>query len=495
MKVINFAKKFQIVILLFFIVLINVPNLLKYPLASIDESWQSSDSYAFFDKKFTNINFPFLLQEIGIPTFNFWSLGLFYKVFGLGLFQGRLLIFFSSLVLALAVYKFTDFICGNKIALLTTVFFSTTEVFFFSSHLIRSDIFLSLAIVISFFLYFKYLTNNRPYLFFLCGFLLAFSFEIHMNGFLFLMGFIGALLLSGGGLNKMFSKKILVFYLGILVYGFYYFIVHALPNIPLFMSVRKYNLLIDHPPPIFHMGFNEMLWAELGRYNHYFSDNRLIEGVLILIAILWALRQKNIHLKFIAKYLLFSALLFTFFSANKAFFYLIYFFPFFSILLASFLFRFRRTLISIIYLYVVSINLIKISDLVRKYNDYDYETINKEVSLSAAPDSLIFGSPAYFLPLKNFQYRSMYVLSWYRIFENKDLISSLKIINPDIIILDDQLNSLLVDDYLIKNRSFQGGLYNLSKKDFLVYLDNYELVNFFDSKYYGKVTIYKLRKT
>lgn len=83
-------------------------------------------------------------------------------------------------------------------------------------------------------------------------------------------------------------------------------------------------------------------------------------------------------------------------------------------------------------------------------------------------------------------------MGWYRIFDHKNLSESLNIINPDVIVIDNLFNSLLVDNgTMVGNTNFQEGLYNLPRKEFFSYLTKYDLKGSYISKYYGKVDIYK----
>lgn len=513
----NRNLKKRLLIFFGFLLVFHILTLNKYPLASVDESWLSSNAYSNFNKDYRSVNYPFFQQNWGVPYSMNFFFGLVYKIFGLGLLQGRLFELFISFLVLLVLYKLCKDVFSETVAFWSVVFFASTRIFLYSSHLIRTDMAFTFLILLSAYIFLKFLkTGSRSYIF-LSGFVVSYSSEVHQNGVFFWIATILAWIFVSSW-KKIFSKEFVFFLLGTGMYLIYYIPAHFLPNPSLFISQRSYSLLVDHTVPILSFtSLKELISLEINRYASYFFPLRMIELVIVLISSAWAIKQKNIFLRFTAIYVLIPILLFFPFSSHKTEVYLLYFFPFFAILIASFFNKilidnYRAQLIihsknkvnkifipmvNIFYLFILIIlfNFFVQLKIAYDYSSYNYSKLGFLVKNQISSNSAILGNPLFWLPTGTLNYKSFYVLTWYRVFENKSLTEALKIINPDIIIVDPTFEDLLVEDKnLITDIDFQKGLYKIPKKEFMDYLDkNAVLATEHLDPYHGRIRIFKVK--
>lgn len=487
-------------ILIFVLFLFHFRTLTLYPTASIDESWISSDAIAMVDKNFINMDYPFFVKNAGFSYFPKLTYGLFYKWAGLGLTQGRTLNLILSLlfliILALFVSRFFD----NKTALLSIVFFSSTTTFLFSSHLIRFDIPFTVMLLISLWLFFLYYQTRKFYYSYFSGLILGFSYEVQMNGILFQVSFILTLLLFGLLQKKLNIKALICFILGIIIYWIFYTLIHILPDVQNFSFTSNYMFNVDHPVPLLSLPIKQIILTEAGRYVSNYSNGGIFELIATIIALIWALKQNNNLLRFISFYIISILIMFLLLASNKAFFYFIYVLPLISILFSKIVLSFleiRKNKIAICFLIIIGINYLRQFFIIKNNYYYDYQEINKSFSPYFGNNSLILGEAHYFLPLKDYRYSNIILLTWYRLYNNLNAYQTLSKINPDFIITDAFIEGRLVDNEdEIKNRDFQRGLHKVSKKEFTKFLDEKTiLVKTINSKYYfGDINLYKVLK-
>lgn len=505
--------------LIFFISLIFIFNLATfrlYPVASVDESWQSSNAISVFNKDFVSINYPFFLQNKGIPYAMNFALGLWYKIFGIGLVQGRLLIVFISTILLFILYKFTNDFFGESVAFWAVLYFASTRGFFFSSRFIRNDIPLLIFLILALWMFFKYLKISKPKYLFFSGLFLGLGTEFHQNGIFFIIALIISWVLVIKTLSNIFSRKFLIFITGLGVYLIYYLFAHVLPDTSLYISERGYSIFKDHALPILSLTPKEIIFSEIGRYSSYFYPYRVPELLIVILSLLLSLKEKDLYLKFISTFILSFSVLFVFFASNKTELYLIYLLLLSSILLSSLFHKFRhlstyiglilrnknkqKSLKSIpiikffyIFVFITIFNYFLNFGIAYTYSDYSYGKIQSIMSPNIRNDELVMGFTNYFLPLNHLNFRSFYVLSWHRIFKGLSVEQALDEIKPAYIIFDRQVDGMLTDDERdISDIQFDKGLYKISKKEFINYLNSkYTMIIDYHSDYYRNLKLYK----
>lgn len=132
--------------------------------------------------------------------------------------------------------------------------------------------------------------------------------------------------------------------------------------------------------------------------------------------------------------------------------------------------------------------------IVYNYRTYDYNKVSRIVKPFVKEGSLVLGPTNYFLPLSHLQYRSFYVLPWYRIFKGYDTKQAIEEIKPEYIIVDNQTEQMLEEDENnISDRLFYKNLYKISKKDFNDFLNNNtSLLIEYNSEYLSNFKLYKV---
>jgi 4-amino-4-deoxy-L-arabinose transferase-like glycosyltransferase len=497
-------NKEKLLFLLFasFLLFFHLLSFKKYPVASIDESWISSDVMAIVDKNFVKMDYPFFKENSGLYFFPKLILGNYYKIFGLGFVQGRLLILTLSFLLLFLFFKFTKEFFGKLAGILSVIYFASTKSFLFSSHLIRFDIPFVIFLLLSLWLFFRYLKKGNLSFLFLSGLIMGFSHLLQANGILFLISFTATWVMIQLSQKKFNFKEIFIFFFGVLIFWTAYIFFYILPNFSNYILANKYFIFVDHPFPVLSMGFKDILDHELFRYKSYFYPDNIIELCLIIISLLWALKSKNYLRKFVSGYVLISALLFFPIVSNKAYYYFIYLIPFASVSLILFFldlwrrFRYKFILFCFFAIFVGS-NYYRQFKLVSENFSYNYLEINSLFVPFLSNNSLVLGEAHYWLPLKDYRYANISLLTWYRLFENLNAYEALIKIDPDFIIVDPFVEGKLVEDESqISTIDFQRGLHKISKKQFERFLEEKTtLILSYNSKYYfGDIKLYKVNK-
>lgn len=497
------SNKEKILILFFvlFLLFFHLLSFRKYPAASIDESWISSDVVAMVDKSFVKMDYPFFKDNSGLLYFPKLILGNYYKIFGLGFVQGRILILSFSFLLLLFLFKFTKDFFGKTAAVLSVLYFASTNSFLFSSHLIRFDMPFVIFLLLSLWLLFLYLkSSNLRYLFW-SGLFSGFSQQFQTMGVLFQVSFIVTWAVIQLINRKFNLKPFIYFSLGLFIYWVFYAAFYILPDFSKYIATSRYYLFIDHPFPILSLPLKELIDSELFRYKNYFYPNGIIELCLIVIGLLWSLKSNDYLRKFLAGYVLISALLFFFFASNKGHFYFVYLLPFASICLVLFfldLWKLRHKFIFLsFFIILIGFNYFRQFKLIEEYFSYNYLMIYHLIAPHLSQNSLVLGEAHYWLPLKDYRYANIVLLTWYRIYENLNAYEALSKINPDFIIVDPFVEGKLVDDESqISSIDFQRGLHKISKKQFNRYLEEKTtLVSSYKTKFYfGDIKLYKVKK-
>jgi hypothetical protein len=165
---------------------INLLSLQAYPrMQTIDEGWDANVGWTFIHEGilYTRLNQGILGKpELFVPVANilpaYWL-----QVVGVGFLQARLFIFFGSMVMlaltyavALRLYRRVD------VALVALLLLAGSFAFVTRGHVFRLDLYVGLAGILALYLFLR--AEQRPWLTFVSGAILALSTEFHQNGLL-----------------------------------------------------------------------------------------------------------------------------------------------------------------------------------------------------------------------------------------------------------------------------------------------------------------------
>lgn len=144
----------------------------------------------------------------------FLMLSGFYKVFGLGLLQGRAFNLITAVVTLLMVYLIGRRMFDWRAALIAVLMLGSDVLFFERSRMLRDDFAAGMFALGAFYLYEIAEERKRGILFFASGLAAGAALMCHLN-MLYMVGAICLLMLMRHGLRLLASKKLYVFALGV----------------------------------------------------------------------------------------------------------------------------------------------------------------------------------------------------------------------------------------------------------------------------------------
>ncbi len=313
--------------------------LTKYPLWGEDECWFSDVSYYFLlNGSFNSMAQNGLKEMIGggpghgviyflVDTISYW-------LFGVGLFQARLPVFITSIIILFLIYKIASALYNKRTAVLSVIILALSDTFFRSSHAFEAHFFLLFFLLICFYLYLILeKIGSAKLLPFVIGFLSMASIEIHWIGTILPCVFF-VLFCVGKKISKIKNIQIGFFLLGSLVSFLFFFL---FIRIYLIEGWEIFNYKLN-----LYYGITQSksyLWSltnEPVRYFKYFSKQNVkwFELLLIILAFYYTVKRKNksdiLVLTVVVTYMFLLALVVK--NKNP---YMILFIPFIYMLISS----------------------------------------------------------------------------------------------------------------------------------------------------------------
>lgn len=505
-KVLFSNRGYNWLLTLLVVLTISILNLIwlkNYPPVAVDEGSQTSIALNLFDSS-KNIN------RIGVDVIDKLNKGSLimslllqasFAVGGVTLSAGRVMMWLSGILLLILIFVLTRYLYDSKTALLSLVLLAVSEIFFFTSHLIRGDLPLAVMVLLSFFLLVKGINENKNIFFFLSGITIGFGFEAHPNALLFALA-MGVMILINQRLRFWENLHFPLFVMGGLCFVAFYIFFWWLPNSKDWHVIIKFANTQDHPVPIFFYGLVDMFVNEYHRYKDYFFHKSLITLALILSIVFLSFRSEKKDL-FILHFLVVVFLLFTLLSSNKDIKYLISIYPFLCILLSrsfySLLERKSRKLkiwlLRLAILIVVVANLTTLYNRITRYKSHDYDAIIARIEALIPKDSKILAMPTYWIGLNNHDFISSYTLTYYHLVYKDRILAAMEKIKPDIIIIDSLQRQLFVDNGFYGDKHIgSGSMYRLPKAEVEEFLAlKTELLGKIPDAFYGEIEIYKVK--
>lgn len=516
-------------IIVFFYYLLGVITITHFPIVSVDDGWQWNNALLWIKPDFVSINAPFFDTKIGVPYLMDFLLGQVGKFWGVGLFEGRILVLSISLVVLLFLYLLVRRIYGVHSAFWTIIFLISTDTFLSGSRLIRNEMLLGVFLLIWAYFFYAWLKTEKNIWLILASLALAFGFDVHQNSAIF---FLSSLFILAFLIRKPLKEKLTSFtiYLtGPIFYSIYYLFAHVLPNKEAFWELNSYAVVVDHPMPIFSLDPIEIFLSELSRYVNHFWGPRIFESIIIFSGFLLIISRKKIDESFLGWFILFTTILFFPFSANKLPHYFVTFYIFYAlfagfVIWRIFLFSWQKIInlkvniktttlrfslnfpaqkesARLVFLLVLSFlilflsfNIYRIGMRLKNFSSHDIYSLGEKVNQIIPPDSRVMGLPYWMLVLPDHQLVSSYTLTWYRVIEGKSLKETFAEISPNIFILDKHTKGYFVNDRgLIGERNFQKGLYSIYQPELLSILaEKGKLVAKIADNFFGPIEVYHL---
>lgn len=465
-------------LLVLFYITINLLTLCKFPSVWRDDAWMGDPAWHFL--KYGNFGSSLFEGFYGLDKTDTYhgrihliSLAIAFKFLGCGPYQARIVSFLSGLLAGLFVYQIGKKLFNNEVGLTGAILFLISKQFLVNSHWARQEMMLTLFIVITIYLYLLAKERNSLVLSFLCGLIASLSLDVHLNGIM-LPIVVGALFLFEYRLDVFKQKIFLVYFSGVIIGIIYWIVLHILPNPTIFwqqwdgLNKEKFNL------PVFS-GKNllQLLNLEIKKYINYIlyvwrgeKYFNILEILLIVIAMIFGARSSKksraILLIIIFTFILSSALLIN----HKSSFYIVYLYPFFMLLIASFSFfsknqlkiKFGKIMIlalSFLYIFQNGYRLIE-------FKENNYYSYLKKIKSFIPSGCAVAGQPTWWYGFYDQKYYALAV------FNLENSFSS--------IIREKDIKYVLFDDYWKENNS--EGVKDFLKKDYL-------LIATLQDKFYG----------
>jgi 4-amino-4-deoxy-L-arabinose transferase-like glycosyltransferase len=383
------------------------------------------------------------------------STGISFRLFGLGLFQGRLV----SLVWG-GLLLWLTFLAGRRLygpaaAAVAVLFLAVSQPFLVSSHLVRPDIVVAALVMAALYCALRGLQGGDRAWHLLAGLMLGLSFDVHPNTLAFIP-MVGLCYVLCFGRRTFARAESWLFAAGLLVGVLYYLSVRVLPDTGHYLDAFRYWVGVDKRPPALAARGAPALQAELWRWDQYFAG-RLVELVLLATGVLAALWRSISarRLDPLLGGLLVAFAVFVVLVSNKTEFYMILFFPALILLLAAAIAALgppvgpglAPRIVAAGLLVALAVGAMGFEDNFRdiveaasNFQDRDYSALTEELQASIPAGARVVAPPIYWIGLSRPPYYLDYVdiYVWERIRRERSISwpEFLRDIGPEYVILD-----------------------------------------------------------
>lgn len=437
--IIDWLKKnyvFVIILILYFC--IYAKALTRLPVPNGDEAWVGETAVKLFDnhqRSFSSLYGAKLNFQM-VPSYAIF-LGLFLKIFGLGLVQARVFSILLGGIVILITYLLALRLYSQKIALLTAVFIVANPIFFLSARMIRPEIFSVAAIMLVLYLYILGQQEKKVRYFLIAGFIIPIGFFGHPHT-IYILPAILVLFAFDYGWRFIKDRNFLYFIGGFLIGGLISFLWFWINEV-VRKDVNEFYKCVTGSAKNFYLMRLQIfdhasLKLDFARWKTIWSSKIFTFGLkrFWLIGMLFAaLRPGKNRLILISSLFLILGLLFL--DTRKWLNYLVILIPTFSIIGAllsekileliqieidkEFKGKIKSTLTFLISAAVlISFGLISSSGLwyVKEAKKYkvSYGQIINQIDSKINKDDVIMGSPEYWFGLADHKYYSVHLVTW-----------------------------------------------------------------------------------
>jgi 4-amino-4-deoxy-L-arabinose transferase-like glycosyltransferase len=479
------SNKSIIILSLVFIILYSI-NLDKFPHVNIDENWFSNPANILVlnGKLGTTLFYGF----DNMQNFTYWQppaylllLALSFKIFGLGVIQGRIVSLLLGLISLIFTYAIATELYNKNVGIIAASLLTFNFLFFFSAREMRMEIAVACFTLISVFLIILALKKSNLTYYVLSGLFAMLALLSHPNGLIaiitiYVMIFVYKLSNSVNilqGIISFFKEKGVYYYsLGLILTSIPY-IIYIMMDFTSFKKQFMFNIGYSVFNPInnilqepFRYTFSAIyFYGTIGGIHISLLD--FIMGSLIVfsftvIVIIFAMKKSKLEDKLLLSIFFSQIFLFALLVSHKSFFYLSILLPYWTILIARILYPYdlktilknlfnikcwKTSIAFIIILIFIISNFSIITFVLYSNNNYNYNTVETEISQIIPYNSIVMGNPDYYDALAdNYNYYSLAPPGI--IYYEYDSILSLK---PDYILLNSQYSS--DNQYSLENLS------------------------------------------
>jgi 4-amino-4-deoxy-L-arabinose transferase-like glycosyltransferase len=488
-----------LLLILFGAICIHLPTLNLFPKPYSDEAWFAARGWYF-----AHIGVAFSTIDSGVIDKypGYWSVIQWLPALILSLplrfmqspdlFPLRLISLAFGMVLIIFVYLLGSYFGGKKLAILSSILAVLSLPFFISSHLARPDIYLAVAGLGAFTIFFYSSKDRKWWKDILIGLIPSVACEIHLNAFIYIVTLF-VLYLYHFRRKQLGKENVGLFLLGCIL-GLAFFHLQLL----IFSGT--------HTPPIFKpdifSDFQDAVdFIILFVYSHLYAIPMLLWSISEVFKNRRKLmsgdiqdNENELHLLNIV--MLASRILWI---RNWGFFYNIYYQPVLEIVFSAFTINilgaktrkpFQRSLNSAV------VTILVISSIVFSIARIDLTPSNAYDRIVAGMGSVLregdrlLGEPTYWFGLYRYDYLVWEQLRYYqKDHPGSGLEQAFRELEINVFILDDQLSQFISDQPL---PDYQESL-KLSASELNLFLQNHGKVIFkVDDRDYGEIIIYRL---
>jgi hypothetical protein len=375
-----------------------------------------------------------------------------FRLFGLGLFQGRVVSLLWGGLLLWATFLAGRRLYGPAAGGIAVLFLAMSLPFLISSHIVRPDIVVATLVVFALYCALRGLQDGGRIWHLLAGLSLGFSLDVHPNTLAF-MPLVGFCYVAQLGRRAFAAPASWLFVGGIAVGALYYVAVRVLPDPANFAAAFGYWIGVDKQPPLVARRGPNPIEAELGRWTSYFGS-RQIELAVYAIGAAWALarmvrarRVEPVLLGLVAALAVFTVLV-----SSKAEFYLILFFPLLALMLGGaigeMLARLDGSRVVASALVVVLAlaatgfddNFSEMTEAAANFRDRDYGVLSRQLREQIPAGSRVVAPPIFWpglaTPPHHVEYVDFFVWERLRREQNVSWPDFLRRVGPDFVVLD-----------------------------------------------------------
>jgi 4-amino-4-deoxy-L-arabinose transferase-like glycosyltransferase len=420
------------------------------------------------------------------------TVGLSFRLLGLGLYQGRLVSLIWGGLLLVATFLAGRRLYGPAAGYIAVVFLAASQPWLVSSHIVRPDIVVATLVMAGLYCALRGLQDGgRPW-HLLAGLCLGLSFDVHPNTLAF-MPMIGFCYLSRYGWRAVLKREAWLYVGGIGIGALYYIGARIAPDPAHFMEAFQYWIGVDKRPPALATRGGAPIDAELGRWTQYLGHRWMEAGLLgvgVITAVLRMVRLRKLDPVFAG--LLAAVVIFTVLVSSKTEFYMILFFPSLLLLVAAAVadvgerLQGGRLLASILVV-LLAIGVMGFEDNFRDilqaasdFQERDYSVLSNEIQAVIPAGSRVVAPPIFWIGLSRppyyLDYADFYV--WERVRRERSVnwAEFLTEIRPQYVVLDSKAKS----DVVRTNTHFLE--------------DNADMVASFRHVNYTRIEVWKMRE-
>ena len=222
--------------------------------------------------------------------------GVSFRLFGLGLYQGRLVSLIWGGLLLVMTFLAGRRLYGPAAGYIAVLFLAVSQPWLVSSHIIRPDIVVATLVMAGLYCALRGLQDGgRPW-HLVAGLCLGLSFDVHPNSLAF-MPMVGLCYVARYGWRAVLLRDAWMYVAGIAIGALYYVAVRVAPDPMHFLEAFQYWIGVDKRPPALATRGGSPIDAELGPLDRSTSGTagwrRALLGLGVVTAAIRMVRQRR----------------------------------------------------------------------------------------------------------------------------------------------------------------------------------------------------------